>query len=215
MHKRETLLETALAGAGEALRTCFAEPRARRPLPAAEAGDAHGAELDAAAQRCSIRLMRVNHAGEVAAQALYNGQALFARAPETLEHLIAAAEEENDHLAWCAQRLAELGGSPSRLTPLWFAGSFCIGALAGMAGDRRSLGFISETETQVEAHLEDHLRRLPDADIRSRRILERMAAEESQHGAAATARGADAVPALGTRLMHLGGSILRQVAQVV
>ena len=214
MHDRETLLETALAGAAEALRTCFAEPRPGRPAPV-EPDDAHDAQLDAAARRQSLRLMRVNHAGEVAAQALYNGQALFARSPDTLAHLIAAAEEEHDHLAWCAQRIDELGGSPSRLTPVWFAGSYCLGVLAGLAGDRRSLGFIRETETQVEAHLEDHLHRLPQADTRSRRILERMAAEEAQHGEAAVTRGADPVPEFGRRLMRLGGCILRQVAQVV
>jgi len=214
MRKRETLPDTAVAGAAEALRTCFAEPRAGRPAPH-PAGDADQAALDAADTRRSIALMRVNHAGEVAAQALYNGQALFARSPRTREHLIAAAEEEHDHLAWCAQRLRELGGSPSRLTPLWFAGSYCIGVLAGLAGDGRSLGFIMETETQVEAHLEDHLHRLPSTDIRSREILERMAVEESQHGAAAQSRGAESVPEIGKRLMRLGGCILRQVAQVV
>jgi ubiquinone biosynthesis monooxygenase Coq7 len=163
----------------------------------------------------SIRLMRVNHAGEVTAQALYNGQALFARSAETLEHLLAAAEEEHDHLAWCAQRLEELGGKPSTLTPLWYAGGFLMGAVAGLSGDTRSLGFIEETEAQVGAHLADHMSRLPAKDARSREILEQMAADEARHGAAAAAEGALPVPDLGRRLMGLGGSILRQVAQVL
>lgn len=214
MPARESLLDIALAGATEALRTCFAEPRPARPVPGA-ADPGADAQLDPSSRAASIRLMRVNHAGEVAAQALYHGQALFARSPDTREHLLTAAEEEHDHLAWCAQRIAELGGTPSRLTPIWFTGCYVIGALAGLAGDRRSLGFIEETETQVELHLEDHLQRLPQVDARSRAILEQMSLDEARHGAEAAARGSDQVPAAGRQLMRLGGAFLRQVAQVL
>jgi ubiquinone biosynthesis monooxygenase Coq7 len=210
----ESLLERLMAGAAEGLRTCFAEAAPKRPSPAAAPadGDAH---LSEDARQRSIRLMRVNHAGEVAAQALYNGQTLFARSRQTQQHLLEAAEEEYDHLAWCAQRLGELGGTPSRLTPVWYAGSFVIGAVAALTGDRRSFGFIEETEAQVEAHLEDHLSRLPQGDHRSREILQQMSEDEARHGAEAALQGAEQVPELGRRLMRFGGSILRQVAQVL
>jgi len=214
MHKPENLLERLVAGAAEGLRTCFAEATPRRDLPASTSLSAD-AKLDAETRRQSIALMRVNHAGEVAAQALYNGQAVFARTAATQQHLLEAAEEEYDHLAWCAQRIAELGGRRSLLTPVWYAGSFAIGAAAALAGDRRSFGFIEETEAQVEAHLDDHLERLPDADARSREILERMAVDEARHGAEAASQGAEPVPDLGRHMMRLGGAILRQVAQVV
>ena len=214
MRSRGSLIDTALDGATEGLRTCFTTPRADSALPSA-VDPAADAQLAPQERQRSVSLLRVNHAGEVAAQALYYGQALFARSPETLEHLLGAAAEERDHLAWCAQRITELDGTPSRLTPLWFAGSYVIGALAGLAGDRHSMGFIEETERQVEAHLEDHLGRIPENDARSRDILERMSADEARHGAQAAARGSDPVPAIGRQLMRLGGSILRQVAQVM
>jgi ubiquinone biosynthesis monooxygenase Coq7 len=214
MRIRESLLETALAGAAEGLRTCFAAPQPVRPLPASSPVD-NDAGMSEDAREQSIRLMRVNHAGEVTAQALYNGQTLFARSPDTLNHLLTAAEEEHDHLAWCAQRLEELGSRPSRLTPLWYAGGFLLGALAGLGGDERSNGFIEETETQVEAHLADHMDKMSSSDSRSREILAQMAADEARHGTEAAARGALPVPDLGRKLMNLGGSILRQVAQVL
>ena len=164
----------------------------------------------------SIRLMRVNHAGEVAAQALYNGQAVFARSAATQRHLLAAAEEEYDHLAWCAQRIAELGGTPSRIAPLWYAGSFRY-RRCGLRSQVIDVvfGFIEETESQVEAHLNDHLQKLPEADKRSQEILKQMSADEARHGAQAHAAGSEPVPEVGRRLMRLGGSILRQVAQVL
>lgn len=214
MLRPDALVERLMAGAAEGLRTCFAEAAPKRPSPArAPAND--DAHLSDEQRQLSIRLMRVNHAGEVAAQALYNGQTLFARMPQTQQHLLEAAEEEYDHLAWCAQRIEELGGRPSRLTPLWYAGSFLIGAAAALAGDQRSFGFIEETESQVEAHLEDHLSRLPQADHRSREILQQMSEDEARHGAEAALQGAEAVPEIGRRLMQIGGSILRQVAQVL
>jgi ubiquinone biosynthesis monooxygenase Coq7 len=145
-------------------------------------------------RRESGRLMRVNHAGEVAAQALYQGQALTARAPAVVDALRKAADEEMDHLAWCEQRLQELDGRASVLNPVWYAGSFAVGALAGALGDRISLGFIAETEKQVESHLRDHLERLPAADARSRVILSQMTHDEMQHGATATSLGGTDLP---------------------
>src|SRR5271157_4919819 len=142
----------------------------------------------------SIRLMRVNHAGEVAAQALYRGQALTARDSAVSDAMRQAAAEEMDHLAWCEQRLSELHGRTSFLNPLWYAGSFAIGAVAGAFGDRASLGFITETERQVESHLNDHMERLPEADRRSRLILEQMAEDEVRHGATALALGGKELP---------------------
>lgn len=214
MIRPEVLIERLVAGAAEGMRTCFAEPAPRRASPAAGV-DANEEPLEDQARALSIRLMRVNHAGEVAAQALYNGQAVFARTAATQQHLLDAAEEEYDHLAWCSARIEELGGTPSRLTPLWYASSFVLGAVAALAGDRSSLGFIEETETQVEAHIDDHLQRLPVSDRRSREILQQMSADEARHGAEAAVLGADPVPEVGRRLMRFGGSILRQVAQVL
>jgi ubiquinone biosynthesis monooxygenase Coq7 len=138
--------------------------------------------------------MRVNHAGEVAAQALYHGQAAFAARPEVRTLLEEAAREEADHLAWCEQRLRELGSRPSLLGPLWYAGSFAIGAAAALAGDRASLGFVSETERQVEGHIGSHLERLPAHDARSRAILEAMRSDEIEHGAEARAAGGVELP---------------------
>jgi len=193
----------------QGLRTLTSEPGADRPSPAAAAAET---ELSAADRAESIRLMRVNRAGEIAAQALYRGQALFARDPETARHLDAAAAEEIDHLAWCNERIRELGGRGSLLDPLWFAGSAAIGALAGLGGDATSLGFIAETERQVEAHIEDHLTRLPAGDDKSRAILEQMSRDESRHGSDAIAAGGESIREPVRNLMALGGEILRRVA---
>ncbi|MEP6548880.1 MAG: 2-polyprenyl-3-methyl-6-methoxy-1,4-benzoquinone monooxygenase [Gammaproteobacteria bacterium] len=142
----------------------------------------------------SVRLMRVNHAGEVAAQALYQGQALTARSAGVAAAMRHAAAEETDHLAWCEQRLRELNGRTSVLNPLWYAGSYAIGALAGAFGDRASLGFVAETERQVESHLRGHIQRLGVADARSRAILEQMTHDEMQHGAQAALLGGAQLP---------------------
>jgi 3-demethoxyubiquinol 3-hydroxylase len=151
-------------------------------------------ELAAADRTNSARLMRVNHAGEVAAQALYQGQALTARDPAVKSAMQQAAAEETDHLAWCGQRLRELGARPSLLNPLWYLGSYAIGAVAGALGDRTSLGFIAETERQVEAHLREHIGRLSPRDSRSRAILEQMTHDEMQHGAKASSLGGRELP---------------------
>jgi ubiquinone biosynthesis monooxygenase Coq7 len=170
---------------------------------ARKAADAPPAEpLPDADRQTSARLMRVNHAGEVAAQALYRGQALMARDPAVKAALQQSAAEEVDHLAWCEQRLGELQGRSSLLNPLWYAGSFVMGALAGALGDRTSLGFVAETERQVESHLSGHLERLSPRDERSRAILENMQRDEIRHGENATALGGSALPLPATLAMR-------------
>lgn len=168
-------------------------PSTGRPAPrAAAATDAP--RPGTAEARHAAGLMRVNHAGEVSAQALYHGQALVARDPAVREFLLEAAREEGDHLVWCAERIHALGSRTSLLDPLWYAGSVAIGALAGLAGDRISLGFISETERQVEGHIDEHLARLPPNDADSRAVLEQMKADEIRHGENARNRGGVALP---------------------
>lgn len=162
-----------------------------RPNPAGALPDP---TLSVPERRHAAGLMRVNHAGEIAAQALYQGHALVARSAETRAHMLEAAAEERAHLAWCEDRLRELGDRPSRLDPLWYAGSFAIGALAGLAGDRWSLGFVEETEKQVSAHLSGHLEQLPADDARSPAIVEAMRADEERHGRDAVAAGARPLP---------------------
>ncbi len=192
MSRQYSPADRLLIGLHERL-SAFARPSApTRSSPADEAPDA---ELDATERRHAAGLMRINHAGEVAAQALYHGQALASRDAEVREHLLEAADEERAHLQWCEQRLAELGDRPSLLQPLWYAGSFAIGAAAGMAGDRWSLGFVEETEKQVSEHLEDHLRKLPVQDERSRAVLSAMREDEQRHGREAAELGGQPLPA--------------------
>jgi 3-demethoxyubiquinol 3-hydroxylase len=176
-----------------------------RPSPVPPGGEL---ALDEAERLESARLMRVNHAGEVAAQALYRGQALTARDPTVSSAMRRAAGEEIDHLAWCEQRLQELNGRTSLLNPLWYLGSFAIGALAGIRGDRLSLGFITETERQVESHLRDHMERLPTADQRSRAILQQMTHDEIGHGETAAALGGRELPFLVRRAMRLASRVM-------
>lgn len=201
-----------IAALDQGLRALGTVPAAARPTPAAAEPEA---DLSAAERRSSAAFMRVNHAGEVAAQALYHGQALVARSPTTRGLLEHAAREERDHLAWCADRVAELGGRVSALTPLWYAGSFCIGVAAGLASDAVSLGFVHETEKQVEAHLRDHLSRLPAHDRRSAAILARMAEDEVHHGTTASLAGGTELPTAVRRCMSVGGEILRRTALIV
>jgi ubiquinone biosynthesis monooxygenase Coq7 len=176
--------------------------------PAAGGPAAGPPALGAADRLASSRLMRVNHSGEVAAQALYQGQALSARNPNLAKAMRQAASEEMDHLAWCEQRLRELNARTSLLNPLWYAGSFAIGALAGTLGDRASLGFIAETEKQVEAHLRGHLERLPAADHRSRSIVGQMKHDEVAHGAQAASLGAEELPFLLRSAMRLTSRVM-------
>ncbi|HEU0225265.1 MAG TPA: 2-polyprenyl-3-methyl-6-methoxy-1,4-benzoquinone monooxygenase [Steroidobacteraceae bacterium] len=200
----DRLLELADAG----LRASFARPPGTRPTP----GRPAAAPADDGERRHVAGLMRVNHAGEIAAQGLYHGQALTARSEPTRLALMKAAAEEGDHLAWCRERLDELGSRSSLLDPLWYAGSVAIGALAGLAGDRMSLGFMAETERQVEGHLASHLGKLPPDDLRSRAIVEQMKADEVGHGLAALAAGAAPLPEPVPRLMRLTARIMTGTA---
>jgi len=211
MDKRQlTSIDRLLSGLDRALRTVAAPAGAgARPNPAAPVAEG---DLDEAERAHAAGLMRVNHAGEVAAQALYQGHAAVARDRSVAEQMQRAAEEEFDHLAWCEQRLAELGAGPSRLGPLWYGGAFLIGAASGVLGDKWSLGFIAETERQVCEHLERHLDGLPADDGRSRAIVARMHAEEATHGEDARAAGAAELPAPLKRLMELTSRVMTTAA---
>lgn len=182
------------------------------PSPPSPGGDLPTTTLTDAERRHAAGLMRVNHAGEVAAQALYHGQALASRDPAIREHLLHAADEERAHLQWCEQRLNELGAKPSVLQPLWYAGSFVMGAAAGIAGDRWSLGFVEETEKQVAEHLDDHLQRLPADDMRSRAVIHAMRSDEQRHGREARDLGGKPLPSPVRRLMHQVAGVMKAAA---
>jgi 3-demethoxyubiquinol 3-hydroxylase len=184
-------LDTFLTLADNALKTMTGANHAARPCPGTHLPMP---ELTAQEQRHAAGLMRVNHVGEVCAQALYSAQALGAHQSHVQGQLRRAAQEETDHLAWTQRRLSELGSRPSLLNPVWYAGAFALGLVAGRAGDSISLGFVSETERQVEQHLESHLDRLPVNDTRSRAIVEQMKVDESSHGQAARAAGGGELP---------------------
>jgi ubiquinone biosynthesis monooxygenase Coq7 len=207
-------LDTFISAADRALRALLAPPAAGRPVPAPsrKAPAAGDTDLSPDERRESAALMRVNHAGEVAAQALYHAQALFARDPDVREFMLHAAREETDHLAWCETRLAELGARPSVLNPLWYAGSFGIGAVAALLGDKTSLGFVAETERQVEGHLKSHLDRLPADDQRSRAIVEAMCHDEAGHGQQAENAGAARLPGPVRELMRRTARVMTHTA---
>lgn len=208
--RKLTPLDRLIAGIGSALATvAAAAPSGARPSPAADIPDGELAPDD---RSHAAGLMRVNHAGEVAAQALYRGHAAVARDTGIAAHMREAADEERDHLAWCGQRLRELDAEPSRLGPLWYGGAFVIGATSGLLGDRWSLGFVEETERQVAEHLGGHLDALPAADARSRAIVERMRAEEIAHGAAAGNRGAATLPRPVRKLMRGFARVMTRTA---
>ncbi len=204
-----TPLDRLLAGCERALEAIAGSPAAQRPSPAAGIAET---DMDDAERRHAAGLMRINHTGEVCAQALYFGQAALARSADNRDHLLHAAAEETDHLAWCAQRLQQLDSRPSLLNPLWYAGSYAIGAAAALAGDALSLGFVVETERQVEAHLAEHLEKLPAQDQRSRAVLAQMQADEIRHAQAAQQRGGSALPAPLPRLMQLSSLVMKTVA---
>ena len=191
------------------LGTVFGSPRAERANPGADRPDV---VLDEDERRHAAGLMRVNHVGEVCAQALYVGQAAVAREDRTRAQLLAAAQEETDHLAWCAERLRELDSRPSLLNPLWYAGSYAIGVVAGLRGDGWNLGFVVETERQVEAHIAEHLQALPEADDRSRAILATMQADEARHADQAEARGARLLPPPVPTLMAAASKVMKTIA---
>ena len=202
-------LDRLLDSAQNALSTILAQPRAERANPGAAEPEI---VLEGDEQRHAAGLMRINHTGEVCAQALYIGQAAVARDAATRAHLLEAAQEETDHLAWCADRLRELDSRPSLLNPLWYAGSYTIGALAGLRGDGWNLGFVVETEHQVEAHLEEHLRTLPEADLRSRAILQVMKDDEARHADHAEQAGAKVLPQPVPTLMKAASTLMKAVA---
>lgn len=206
-----TLADALVRELDRALRTVAAANEAARPNPA---GTTPESVTDPAARRHAAGLMRVNHAGEIAAQALYHGQALTARDPTVRAGLLAAARDETDHLAWCEQRVRELDSHTSLLAPVWYAGAFAIGAVTGLAGDRTSLGFVSETERQVIEHLESHLHEkgLPDDDERSRRIVQQMQDDEARHGADARAAGGRELPRPIRDLMRATARIMTRTA---
>src|SRR5438093_1951324 len=192
-----------------ALRAVAGVAKSARPSPGEGVPES---ELDAEERAQAAALMRVNHVGEVCAQALYQGQSLTARNEEAKRALLKAANEEEDHLAWSADRIRELGGRPSLLNPLWYAGSFAIGAVAGALGDKWNLAFLAETERQVEEHLSGHLERLPANDRRTRVIVEAMRADEAKHRATAMRMGAAELPAGAKAAMRLASKVMTTVA---
>ncbi|OIQ79739.1 2-nonaprenyl-3-methyl-6-methoxy-1,4-benzoquinol hydroxylase [mine drainage metagenome] len=191
------------------LRTVLAEAQTARAYPDRDCADN---PLDRQEKRHAAALMRVNHSGEVCAQALYNGQALTARNPSTEAALREASREETEHLAWCEKRIRELGGHKSLLNPVWYAGSFAIGALAGALGDKWSLGFLAETEHQVGRHIEGHLALLPAQDDKSRAMLEQMKADEARHATTAIAHGGEKLPRLVRLAMGLSSRIMTKTS---
>ena len=191
------------------LDTSIGRSVAQRPNPGRPEPDV---EMDSSARKHAAGLMRINHTGEVCAQALYVGQAAVARDSATREHLLHAAQEETDHLAWCKDRLDELDSRPSLFNPLWYAGSYAIGVAAGLRGDGWNLGFVVETERQVEAHLAEHLQSLPAEDLRSRAILATMKDDEARHADHAQAAGARKLPQPIPRLMALSSWIMKAIA---
>ena len=205
--------DALILAADSALRTLLAEPRASRPIPTAAVADE---PLTEAERRESAALMRVNHVGEVCAQALYTGQMLACRDAALREQLAEASREETDHLAWTLQRLRELNDRPSLLNPVWYAGAFVIGYAAGkLGGDRLSLGFVVETEHQVEAHLDGHMQRLPAKDNASRAIVAQMKTDEVQHARMAERAGAAPLPAPLQGLMKAAAKVMTTVAHRV
>ncbi len=202
-------MDSLIVGFDRALRTLAGVANSARPIPGA---DMPVVELTPAERRHAGALMRVNHTGEVCAQALYAAQAVVARDPAIGARFAQAAREEEEHLAWTQARLTELECHPSRLNVVWYAGSFAIGIIAGAAGDRANLGFVVETERQVEEHLTGHMEDLPAGDNRSRAIVDRMREDEARHGAMALAAGADDLPLPVKGVMRLAAGIMKAIA---
>ena len=202
-------MDQFLTAADAALRTLFADPIAAERSPATGIAEA---DLSDEQRKLSAALMRVNHVGEVCAQALYSAQAMVTKDAQLRGHLLHAAREEMDHLAWTRERLHALGDRPSLLNPLWFAGAFAIGTIAAKVSDATSLGFVVETENQVSAHLESHLGRLPEEDQASRAVVERMKEDEERHAAAAIEEGAIQLPPLVQGLMRVAAKVMTTTA---
>ncbi|RZJ51921.1 MAG: 2-polyprenyl-3-methyl-6-methoxy-1,4-benzoquinone monooxygenase [Acidovorax sp.] len=202
-------MDSLLTAADNALRTLFAKPRAGAPTPAQGLAEP---SLSSADKRLAGALMRVNHVGEVCAQALYTAQAAVTRDAALRAHLLEAAREETDHLAWTQQRLDALGSRPSLLNPLWFTGAFALGLVAAKISDRASLGFVAETEKQVAAHLASHLNRLPVQDLPSRAVVARMKDDEERHAAQARASGAVELPLPARAAMKVAAKVMTTTA---
>ena len=204
MNKLDQLITTFDLG----LRTVFASPHAGRPYP----GVGPEPSMDEAERTQAAALMRVNHVGEVCAQALYAGQSLTTQNEAVRAELEQAAKEETDHLAWCEQRINELGGRKSLLNPLWFGGAFAMGAAAGLLGDKWNLGFLAETERQVEAHLDGHLEQLPAADTKSRAVVGQMKTDEARHAQTAVDHGGAPLPPPVKWAMQVAAGVMRKTA---
>ena len=203
-------LNALILAADSALRTLWAEPRASRPTPQAATAELVMTDTE---RREAGALMRVNHVGEVCAQALYASQALATKNPQLKAHFLAASAEETDHLAWTEARLNDLGARPSLLNPLWYAGAFGLGFIAGkLGGDAVSLGFVVETERQVEAHLQSHLESLPKADLASRAVVAQMKADEAQHAVDAEKAGASPLPSPIPDAMRWAAKVMTTIA---
>ncbi|WP_345792739.1 2-polyprenyl-3-methyl-6-methoxy-1,4-benzoquinone monooxygenase [Thauera sp. JM12B12] len=203
------MLDQAIIEFDKAMRTVFAPARSVRPVPGEDVADV---EMSATERDHAAALMRVNHVGEVCAQALYQGQSIMSRDPAIRDTLRQASQEETEHLAWTERRIAELGGRKSLLNPLWYGGALAIGLLAGRFGDRWNLGFLAETERQVEHHLKGHLDTLPAADQRSRAIVEQMKVDEADHAETAVRLGAHALPAPAKAVMKLAARVMTTVS---
>lgn len=203
------MFDSAILHFDRILRTLAAPATTVRPVPGSDLPDA---PMSDEARRHAAGLMRVNHCGEICAQALYQGQAIASRDPQIRKELEQASNEETEHLAWTERRIAELGGRKSILNPLWYGGSLAIGVLVGQLGDRWNLGFLAETERQVEAHLKGHLERLPEEDERSRAIVAQMKEDEARHADTAVALGAHALPAPARQAMKLMSRVMTGVA---
>ena len=204
-----TRLDEIIGHLDQGLRTVIGRPPRQRATPEPNAADR---DLEDSERDLAGSLMRINHAGEVCAQALYQGQALTARSTQARTALSKAAAEENDHLAWCEERIAELGAHKSYLNPLWYLGSFALGACAGIAGDRWSLGFLAETERQVVRHLEGHLQRLPADDTKSRAIVKQMRDDEANHASTAVKAGAAELPEFVKKTMTAASKVMISAA---
>lgn len=206
------MLDQAIIEFDKALRTVFAAAPTARKRPGEDLPEG---SLSPQEKRHAAALMRVNHVGEVCAQALYQGQALSSQDPATRDAMLHAAWEETEHLNWTEKRIAELGGRKSLLNPLWYAGSLTLGLVAGKFGDPWNLGFLAETERQVGAHLDSHLKRLPEADVRSRAVVEQMATDEAQHAVLAAELGGKALPAPVKAAMALSSKVMTSTAYYV
>jgi 3-demethoxyubiquinol 3-hydroxylase len=204
-----TPLDRIISAVDQTARTVLGPSTSSRPYPAEGLPETVQSDRD---RQHVAALMRVNHAGEVAAQALYRGQALVAGSETTRRALLEAGREETDHLAWCSQRIKELGGRTSLLAPLWYGGSFAIGVLAALTSDRASLGFVAETERQVVDHLQSHLRQLPEGDRRTKAIIEQMSDDEARHGKEAITAGGMMLPELARRLMRATSKLMTRTA---